>query len=108
MQKHMTPKDLQKASVPRRCCAAGRTQMNTWKKTAVVLGLALAGWLIALFHLLLAAGTIPESARPCTQGVPCTDEQIVWFGFVTVPLLSLLSFSIVNALLILTHLKDSK
>ena len=72
------------------------------------LPLALAGWLIALFHLLLAAGTIPESARPCTQGVPCTGEQIAWFGFVTVPLLSLLSFSIVNALLILTHLKDSK
>lgn len=72
------------------------------------LPLALAGWLIALFHLLLAAGAIPENARPCTQGVPCTDEQIAWFGFVTVPLLSLLAFSIVNALLILTHLKDTK
>jgi disulfide bond formation protein DsbB len=72
------------------------------------LPLALAGWLIALFHLLLSAGFIPESARPCTQGVPCTDEQIEWFGFVTVPLLSLLAFSTVNALLILTHLKDTK
>jgi len=72
------------------------------------LPLALAGWLIALFHLLLAAGVIPESVRPCTQGVPCTEEQIVWFGFVTIPLLSLLAFSTVSALLILTHVKDSK
>ena len=72
------------------------------------LPLALAGWLIALFHLLLAAGVIPESARPCTQGVPCAEEQIVWFGFVTIPMLSLLAFSSVVALLIFTHFKDSK
>ena len=57
MQKHMTPKDLQKASVPRRCCAAGRTQMNTWKKTAVVLGLALAGWLGASRAEAVGVGT---------------------------------------------------
>ena len=72
------------------------------------LPLALVGWLIALFHVLLAAGYIPESIRPCTQGVPCTEEQIMWFGFLTIPHLSLLAFSIVNTLLILTHLKESR
>ena len=72
------------------------------------LPLALAGWLIALFHVLLAAGAIPESIRPCTQGVPCTEEQIIWFGFLTIPHLSLLAFSVVNTLLLLTHLKESR
>ena len=72
------------------------------------LPLALLGSLIALFHLLLAAGYIPENIRPCTQGIPCTEVQIVWFGFVTIPLLSALSFLLIAALLILAHLRSLK
>lgn len=72
------------------------------------LPLSLLGSLIAVFHLLLVAGYIPESIKPCVQGVPCTEVQIVWFGFVTIPLLSALSFLLISALLILTHLRSSK
>ena len=56
------------------------------------LPLAVGGWLVALFHLLLAAGVIPENITPCTQGVPCSLVQIEWFGFVTIPLLSVIAF----------------
>ncbi|MBE0621174.1 MAG: disulfide bond formation protein B [Burkholderiales bacterium] len=66
------------------------------------------GVLIALFHLLLVAGFIPESIKPCVQGVPCSEVQIEWFGFVTIPLLSGLSFLAITALLILTHRRSSK
>jgi disulfide bond formation protein DsbB len=72
------------------------------------LPLSLLGSLIAIFHLLLAAGYIPESVKPCLQGIPCTEVQIVWFGFVTIPLLSALSFLLITALLMLTHLRSSK
>ena len=72
------------------------------------LPLAAAGWLVAVFHLLLAAGVIPESITPCSQGVPCSQEQIEWFGFVTIPLLSVVAFSIINALLVATYFKASK
>lgn len=72
------------------------------------LPLALAGLGLALFHLALTAGWIPESIRPCQQGVPCSDIQVVWFGFVTIPLLSVLSFSFIAGLLLTTHLKGSK
>lgn len=72
------------------------------------LPLALIGVLIAGFHLLLVAGYIPESIKPCVQGVPCTEIQIEWFGFVTIPLLSGLSFMVISALLILTHRRSSK
>ena len=67
------------------------------------LPLSVAGTLIAIFHLLLVAGYIPESIKPCVQGIPCTEVQVVWFGFVTIPLLSALSFLLITALLILTH-----
>jgi disulfide bond formation protein DsbB len=72
------------------------------------LPLALVGWGLALFHLALIARWIPESIKPCQQGVPCSDVQVVWFGFVTIPLLSFVSFSLVSGLLLATHLKGSK
>jgi len=70
--------------------------------------LAVLGALIAVFHLLLVAGYIPESIKPCVQGVPCSEVQIEWFGFVTIPLLSGLSFLLITALLMLTHRRSSK
>jgi len=72
------------------------------------LPLSLLGSLIAVFHLLLVAGYIPEDIKPCIQGIPCTEVQVVWFGFVTIPLLSALSFLLINALLIVAHLRSSK
>lgn len=72
------------------------------------LPLALVGVLLAGFHLLLVAGYIPESIKPCVQGVPCSEVQIEWFGFVTIPLLSGLSFLAITALLMLVHRRNSK
>jgi disulfide bond formation protein DsbB len=72
------------------------------------LPLALAGLGLALFHLALIAGWIPENIKPCQQGVPCSDLQVVWFGFVSIPLLSVVSFSLVAGLLVATYLKGTK
>lgn len=72
------------------------------------LPLAIAGWLTAAYHNLLYAGIIPESIQPCTQGVSCTEEYIDLFGFLTIPMLSLLSFSTIIALLIVLKRRMSK
>ena len=63
------------------------------------LPLALVGWGISLFQVLLVAGLIPEGLKPCSQGVPCSEVQIQWLGFVNIPLLSFIAFSVMNALL---------
>ncbi len=78
------------------------------KVVRYALPLALAGWLLAVFHWAVASGLVPESATPCSQGVPCSMEQISWFGFLTLPLLSVLAFSAIIALLLMTHFKASK
>lgn len=75
------------------------------KVVRYALPLAAAGWLIAVYHLLLTAGYIPESATPCTQGVPCSLVQAEWFGFVTIPLLSFAAFTVINAALVATYFK---
>ncbi len=72
------------------------------------LPLALAGGLLAVFHLALVGGLIPESVTPCQKGVPCSDLQVVWFGFVSIPLLSVLAFSSIVALLFTVHFRSPK
>lgn len=72
------------------------------------LPLSVVGGSIAFYHVLLTYGLIPEGITPCTQGVPCALNQIEWFGFVSIPLLSLVAFSAINALLVVTHYKVSR
>ena len=72
------------------------------------LPLAVLGWPFAVFHVLLIAGVIPEDIRPCTQGVPCSETVIEWFGFVTIPLLAVVAFSAIIALLVLAHFRSAR
>jgi disulfide bond formation protein DsbB len=61
-----------------------------------ILPLSSIGLLIAIYHVLLYYGIIPEALAPCSIGASCTVKQIEWFGFVTIPVLSLLSFIVIN------------
>ena len=70
------------------------------KVVRYALPLALGGWAVAAYHTLLHLGIIPESAAPCSQGVPCSSATLALFGFVSIPMLSLLAFSTVVALLV--------
>jgi disulfide bond formation protein DsbB len=72
------------------------------------LPLAAAGWLFAVYHMLLVAGVIPAGMAPCTEGVPCSEQVIRWFGFVTIPLLAAVAFSVIIVLLVVAHFRSSK
>ena len=78
------------------------------KVVKYALPLAIAGWLTAVYHNLLYAGFIPKSIQPCSQGVSCTEEYINLFGFLSIPMLSLLSFSTIITLLIILYRRISK
>lgn len=68
--------------------------------------LGIGGWLVALFHVLLVAGVIPEAIKPCSQGVPCSEAQLQWLGFLNIPILSFLAFSTMNALLVTAYVRS--
>ena len=57
--------------------------------------LALIGWIISVYHNLLYFKILPESIKPCQAGVSCTTKYIEWFGFVTIPFLAFVGFSII-------------
>ncbi|MBU1698407.1 MAG: disulfide bond formation protein B [Proteobacteria bacterium] len=71
------------------------------------LPLAIAGWIIAFYHNLLYSGIIPQDLQPCSKGVSCTEKYIDLFGFLTIPMLSLISFSIIITLLIFLKRRSS-
>ena len=73
-----------------------------------VLPFSLLGMGIALFQNLLYYKIIPETAAPCTLGVSCTTKYIEWFGFITIPLLSLAGFSIITAIMLFYRNLNSK
>jgi len=72
------------------------------------LPLALAGWGFAFYHFLLYTGFIPENLQPCSQGVSCSETYLDLFGFLSIPMLSLISFSILIALLFILKGRLSK
>jgi disulfide bond formation protein DsbB len=64
------------------------------------------GWLVALYQVLLVAGIIPKDAQPCVEGIACSETHISLLGFLNIPILSLLTFSIIGVLLFYAHRMD--
>jgi disulfide bond formation protein DsbB len=73
-----------------------------------VLPFTVIGGLIALYHVLLYYGVFKESAETCRAGVSCTTEYIEYFGFVTIPLLSLLAFAVIAACMIILMKRNKR
>ena len=63
------------------------------------LPLALIGWAFAIYHYLLYSGYIPENLQPCSKELSCADINLELFGFITIPMLSILSYTAIIGLL---------
>ena len=66
------------------------------------------GWLIALWHNLLHLGIIEEDLSPCREGVSCSTVYINWMGFITIPLLSFIAFSLLGIILFIFYRRHFK
>ncbi len=78
-----------------------RQDAGAWR---YALPLAAAGWAISLFHILIYAGAIPQSIQPCGQGPSCSSADMTILS-VPLPLLSVLAFSGIAALLLIVRRK---
>lgn len=77
--------------------------------SAYALPLSIIGLGIALYQNLLVWRVISESLAPCTLGVSCVTQTFVLLNFITIPLLSLVSFALITALMFIhrsAHLHD--
>lgn len=63
------------------------------------LPLAAIGAVVATYHTLLTWGLVPRDLVPCGQGPSCAEVKFNVLGFITLPLLSLVAFSLIVILL---------
>lgn len=73
-----------------------------------VLPLSVVGGLVAVYHNLLYYNILPASTAPCLLNVSCTTRFFAWFGFVTIPLLSLFAFGVITAAMVFVWLSGRK
>lgn len=69
--------------------------------------LAVIGWLIALYHFLLYSGYIPKAMQPCGPGLSCSEVSFELWGFMTIPLMSLIAFTGLIVLLFVARKRES-
>jgi len=61
-----------------------------------VLPMSILGWFIAFYHVLLQKGILPEAVAPCTIGASCVTKYTGYFGFITIPVMSLAAFTVIT------------
>lgn len=75
---------------------------------------AVIGLLISAYHNLIYydalrnAGTSSLNVIDCGVGVPCTEQQLLLFNFISIPLMSLVGFGVIVVSLYLFHQRSSK
>lgn len=73
-----------------------------------VLPLSVIGWLIAVYHNLIYYHIVSENLVPCAEGVSCTTKFFAWFGFITIPLLSLIAFTVITTCMLIFKKEQEK
>jgi disulfide bond formation protein DsbB len=66
-----------------------------------VLPLTIVGLIISVYQNLLYYKILPENISPCSFGVSCTTKFVEYFGFLTIPLLSLLALTTITVLMVI-------
>ncbi len=69
--------------------ATYQSDYAVWRYAVPLAGV---GALLAFYHSLLYTGFISEGLVPCQLGVSCTSADMAIFGFLPLPVLSLVAF----------------
>lgn len=72
------------------------------RQSVYVSSLAMIGWLIAAVHYLMQKTSLFQTLESGCGIIPCAGEYINWYGFITIPFLSLVAFTLIIILQILT------
>nr|WP_269819588.1 disulfide oxidoreductase [Fictibacillus halophilus] len=67
-----------------------------YKVTRYVLPLSILGIIVSGYHYALQKIPALKAFEVCTSGVPCSGQYINWLGFITIPLLAFVGFTIIT------------
>lgn len=66
-----------------------------------VLPISVIGMAVSSYHYALQKIPSMHEFSACTSGVPCSGQYINWFGFVTIPFLALIAFTIITIMMLM-------
>lgn len=66
-----------------------------------VLPMSILGMIIAIYQILLQNGILSETIAPCITGVSCLVKYTQYFGFITIPVMSLTAFLAITICMLL-------
>lgn len=87
------------SQIPVIAVALFKKEIDIYKYT---LTLSILGIIVSIYHNLLYVGII-KNEDFCTRGISCTSKYIEYFGFVTIPLLALIAFSVIITLSLISR-----
>ncbi|MDR7000640.1 disulfide oxidoreductase [Neobacillus niacini] len=61
-----------------------------------VLPLSIIGMLISGYHTVLQKIPYLQQFEMCTTGVPCSKDYLNWLGFITIPMMAFVAFTIIT------------
>jgi disulfide bond formation protein DsbB len=72
-----------------------------------VLPFSISGMLLSLYHYLVQWGLF-SSDVVCAAGVPCSIRYINWAGFITIPFLALVAFTLITIIMLVLRRSSSQ
>jgi len=65
-----------------------------------VLPLSIIGMVISGYHTILQKIPYLQQFEMCTSGVPCSKDYLNWLGFITIPMMAFVAFTIITISLV--------
>jgi len=75
-----------------------RNDRDIWK---YVLPLSAIGMVLSGYHYALQKIPALEGFSTCTSGVPCSGQYINWLGFITIPFLAFVAFTVITGMMLM-------
>lgn len=73
-----------------------------------ILPLSLIGMLVSGYHYALQKVPSMQEFSVCQSGIPCSGQYINLLGFITIPFLALIAFTIITMMMLILMRKSTK
>ncbi|WP_336825072.1 disulfide oxidoreductase [Sporosarcina sp. USHLN248] len=72
-----------------------------------VLPLSIIGMIVSTYHYALQKLPTLQEFSVCTSGVPCSGQYINYLGFITIPFLALIAFTMITIMMFILRKRKS-
>ncbi|MGG5252691.1 disulfide oxidoreductase [Neobacillus sp. SM06] len=79
---------------------------NDWKIYIYALPLSILGIIVSGYHTALQKIPYLQQFEKCQTGIPCSKDYLNWFGFITIPMMAFVAFTMITISLVILARKN--